>query len=152
MGVYSNGECALVKLAGKAGQGQTDFVIVVSQHANKVAFNFTLQVYSAVPGTLTLLPPLISEDCQASGQADGCWTAETAGGCSNDMWSYFKNPHWRIEVPPGGLAKFILFVECPAEFSVNVRLFQGTVARPEQLRSAESSGAYRQGCCVLSQR
>jgi hypothetical protein len=150
MGVYSNGECALVKLSGKAGQGQTDFVIVVSQHANKVAFNFTLQVYSAVPGTLTPLPPLIAQDCQASGQADGSWTAETSGGCSNDMWAYFRNPHWRVDVPRGGLAKFILFVECPAEFSVNVRLFKGAVARPEELRSAESSGAYRQGCCVLS--
>merc|ERR1740130_367971 len=119
MGVYSNGECAFVRLSPTAGRGQQEFVFVVSQHASKVAFNFTLQVYSAVPGILTALPPIVPES-YSSGDSDGAWTPGTAGGCSNDMWAYFHNPHWRIDVPVGGLASLILFVECPGEHSVNV--------------------------------
>lgn len=148
MGVYSNGECALVRLNKDQGQGQQEFVIVISQHASKVPFNYTLQVYSTIPGILTPLPPLVP-DSFASGHIDGTWTAETAGGCSNNLWDYFRNPHWRLEIPAGGVRPLIIFVECPSEYSVNVRIFRGAVARPEHLRTVESSGAYRQGCCML---
>lgn len=75
----------------------------------------------------------------------------SAGGCSNNLWQYFQNPQWRLDIPRSGkdLEELILFLECPAEHSVNIRLFEGTVARPEMLRRAESSGPYRQGCCML---
>mmetsp|Transcript_85680 Transcript_85680/g.239422 ORF Transcript_85680/g.239422 Transcript_85680/m.239422 type:complete len:931 (+) Transcript_85680:117-2909(+) len=147
-GVYSNGECALVKLRRDAIKGNEHFIVVVSQFAAKTVFNFTIQVYTAVPGTLTLLPPLIPEG-YTSGSVVGHWTAETAGGCSNNLWQYFQNPHWRLEVPEGELVTAIIFIECPKEYSVNVRLFKGSVARPEDLRRAFSSGAYRQGCAML---
>lgn len=147
-GIYSNGECALVKLSGDVARGQREFVVVVSQHANKVAFNFTLQAYLPVPGSLVALPPLVP-DGFARGAADGSWTSETAGGCSNSLWSFFRNPQLRIEVPQGGAEYLRLFLECPAEHSVNVRLFRGTAARPDALRHVETSGAYRQGCCTL---
>lgn len=147
-GVYSNGECALVKLNRESVQGLKEFVIAVSQHAHKDAFNFTIQVYAASFVTLTQLPPLIPNTF-SSGSTCGEWTRETAGGCSNNLWLYFQNPQWRFEVPEPGISSLILFLECPAEHSVNLRLFMGGVARPEALRRAESSGAYRQGCCVL---
>ena len=41
-GVFSNGECALVKLRNDLVTSQ-DFVVVVSQHGGKRAFNYTLQ-------------------------------------------------------------------------------------------------------------
>ena len=44
--------------------------------------------------------------------------------------------------------ELILFLECQ-DVSVNLRLFRDAVARPEALRSATSSGAYRRGCCML---
>lgn len=149
-GVYSNGECALVKLRGEVLQGERELVIVVSQHAHKAAFNFTIQVYTAVPATLIDLPQLVP-DGYFSGAAVGEWTESTAGGCSNNLWQYFQNPQWRLEVPgnPDDRVALILFLECPAEHSVNVRLFQGVAARPEMVRRAESSGPYRQGCCML---
>lgn len=149
-GVYSNGECALVKLRGEVLQSDRDLILVVSQHAHKAAFNFTIQVYTAIPATLVQLPPLVP-DSYISGAAWGEWTATTAGGCSNNLWQYFQNPQWRLEVPNGAgdLEALVLFLECPAEHSVNVRLFQGVAARPEMLRKAESSGPYRQGCCML---
>lgn len=147
-GVYSNGECTLNKVCARSMGDAREFVIVVSQHANKAAFNFTLQVYASVPGTLAPLAPVVEAGSPA-GSAVGRWTPETAGGCSNNLWHYFQNPQWRIEVPGGGVEDFVLFVECPLEHSVNVRLFQSGVARPEALRSTLSSGPYRQGCCVL---
>eukprot|EP00929_Paragymnodinium_shiwhaense_P069311 TRINITY_DN34968_c0_g2_i3.p1 TRINITY_DN34968_c0_g2~~TRINITY_DN34968_c0_g2_i3.p1 ORF type:complete len:741 (-),score=78.69 TRINITY_DN34968_c0_g2_i3:136-2358(-) len=148
-GVYSNGECALVKLRRHSANTRREFVLVVSQHATKAAFNFTLQVYTPSPWSLQQLPPLVSDD-YISGSARGKWTAETSGGCSNNLWNYFKNPQWRLEVPDGEPAALQLFAECPAEFSINIRLFSDLVARPEELRKAVSSGAYRQGCCVLT--
>mmetsp|Transcript_112711 Transcript_112711/g.283423 ORF Transcript_112711/g.283423 Transcript_112711/m.283423 type:complete len:956 (-) Transcript_112711:89-2956(-) len=147
-GIYSNGECALVKLHAEAAPGEQEFVLTVSQHAQKSPFNFTLQVYTTMPATLAALPPLVPPDF-ASGSVRGNWTAGTAGGCSNNLWRFFQNPQWRFEVPAGGVETMIIFLECPTEHSVNVRLFSGTVARPEALRSAKSSGAYRQGCCFL---
>lgn len=147
-GIYSNGECALVKLYSDKALGERDFVISVSQHAQKSLFNFTLQVYTTVPATLTALPLLVPRNW-ISGSEDGCWHKGTAGGCSNNLWSFFTNPQWRFEVPEGGLDNLFVFLECPAEHSVNVRLFAGSAARPESLRMARSSGAYRQGCCFL---
>ena len=44
--------------------------------------------------------------------------------------------------------ELVLFLECQ-DVSVNLRLFSDAVARPEALRSATSSGAYRRGCCML---
>jgi len=147
-GVYSNGECALVKLQSSVAKGEKEFIIVVSQHAVKEPFNFTLQVFTGVPAGLTPLPPLIPPEF-LSGGVHGSWTQEAAGGCSNNLWKYFQNPQWRIEVPDGEPADVFMFLECPSEHSVNIRVFQGGVARPEALRHASSSGPYRQGCCFL---
>lgn len=149
-GVYSNGECALVKLRGEVLRGEQDLVLVVSQHAHKVAFNFTIQVYTSLPATLSHLPPLVPDD-YCSGAGMGEWTQGTGGGCSNNLWQYFQNPQWRLEVPgePGDQAVLFLFLECADEHSVNIRLFQGVAAKPEMVRRAESSGPYRQGCCML---
>lgn len=43
-GVFSNGECALVKLQNDDAGTQQEFTVVVSQHGGKLAFNYTLQV------------------------------------------------------------------------------------------------------------
>ncbi len=44
-------------------------------------------------------------------------------------------------------AEVILFLECPCEHSVNLRVFRGTLATPRILRTgkAVSSGPYRAG-------
>jgi hypothetical protein len=85
-GIYSNGECALVKLRADTLQGENDLVVLISQHAHKVPFNFTLQVYTVVPATLEVLPPIMPEGT-ASGAARGQWTTASAGGCSNNLWT-----------------------------------------------------------------
>ena len=74
--------------------------------------------------------------------------SRTSGGCSNSVWSFFQNPQWSFTVPPEGLQELIFFLECQ-DVSVNLRLFSDAVARPEALRFATSSGAYRRGCCML---
>ena len=146
-GVFSNGECALVKLRNDASGSQQDFTVVVSQHGAKRAFNYTVQVYTKVPAVLQDLPPLVPNS-YASGAVRGEWTRRTSGGCSNSVWSFFQNPQWSFTVPPEGLQELIFFLECQ-DVSVNLRLFSDAVARPEALRFATSSGAYRRGCCML---
>lgn len=143
-GIYSNGECALVKLES---QSPGTFVVLVSQHADKSPFNFTLQVYSPVPVSMVPLPPTMQVGV-STGYVDGKWTEATAGGCSNNLWQYFQNPQWLLEIPQG-VQELLLFLECAAEHSVNLRLFHGLVARPEMLRAATSTGPYRQGCCQV---
>lgn len=75
-GIYSNGECTLVKLRISETNNKTaemkndgdstpvfcnrEFVLVVSQYSQKDEFNFTIKVYSRVHTTLTQLPSLIS--------------------------------------------------------------------------------------------
>ncbi|CAE7291359.1 CAPN7 [Symbiodinium sp. CCMP2592] len=149
-GVFSNGECALVKLRNDAANSNSDFTLVVSQHGAKREFNYTLQVYTQREVIIEELPPLVPKS-YASSSVRGEWTRRTAGGCSNSVWSYFQNPQWAFDVPPGGLDDLILFLESPG-VSVNVRVFTGAVARPEVVRSAASSGAYRRGCCFLRLR
>ncbi|KAL8450454.1 hypothetical protein Emed_002542 [Eimeria media] len=111
------------------------------------AVDFTLVFAAYTPKTNSLL-------CQ------GEWTRDNAGGCSNDLWSFFKNPHFRLFVPEPIEAVF--FLECPdalpcvgeafAEYSVNLRLFNGRIATPRLLRTgkAKTSGSYRAGCCMLA--
>ncbi|PHJ20197.1 calpain family cysteine protease domain-containing protein, partial [Cystoisospora suis] len=203
-GVYSNGECTLVKLrvhpkvfknllpsktgrneakpqdkqerngGGKeeeangirrhskqkdsGGKGQrsssshlldaTDYVLVVSQYSQKDEFNFTIKVYGHIQLNLTQLPPLLPPDTQ-SVYFKGNWGPSTSGGCSNDLWRYFTNPHIRLKVPQPCEAFF--FLESPQEHSVNLRLFKHRVATARILRTGKalSTGPYRAGCCVL---
>eukprot|EP00921_Rhytidocystis_pertsovi_P002899 GHVQ01004863.1.p1 GENE.GHVQ01004863.1~~GHVQ01004863.1.p1 ORF type:complete len:1054 (+),score=108.54 GHVQ01004863.1:196-3357(+) len=150
-GVYSNGECTLVKLVVGGNTSDAlhtlDYVLVVSQYSQKDEFNFTLKVYSHVNTSLRQLPPLVPRGWQ-SWYLKGQWTSSTAGGCSNDLWSFLTNPHIRLVMPQS--ADVALFLECPQEHSVNLRIFKGRVATARLLRTgrALSSGPYRAGCCV----
>ncbi|KAL8274106.1 hypothetical protein Esti_001948 [Eimeria stiedai] len=195
-GVYSNGECTLVKIrldpavlfgaaapapsaaaelpaAAAASQQQQpmllqqggskaereafaynlqkalNYVLVVSQYSQKDEFNFTMKVFSHIPASLDPLPPLFEPNWN-SVYLLGEWTRDNAGGCSNDLWSFFKNPHFRLILPDAIEAVF--FLECPDEYSVNLRLFSGRIATPRLLRTgkAKTSGSYRAGCCMLS--
>ena len=56
-GVFSNGECALVKLRNDAANSNSDFTLVVSQHGAKREFNYTLQVYTQREATTKHLQP-----------------------------------------------------------------------------------------------
>ena len=67
------------------------------------------------------------------------------------VWSFFQNPQWSFQVPAGGLEDLLIFLESP-NVSVNVRVFNGAIARPEAVRGASTSGAYRRGCCFLQLR
>eukprot|EP00401_Gymnodinium_catenatum_P071167 CAMPEP_0117610594 /NCGR_PEP_ID=MMETSP0784-20121206/81951_1 /TAXON_ID=39447 /ORGANISM="" /LENGTH=165 /DNA_ID=CAMNT_0005413997 /DNA_START=320 /DNA_END=814 /DNA_ORIENTATION=+ len=97
---------------------------------------------------MTLLPPLVP-DFFASSATRGQWTPRTAGGCSNNVWSYFQNPQWILRVPECVFDGLVFVLECSAGHSVNVRLFPGMAARPDALGSARSSGPYRRSSCVL---
>uniref|UniRef100_A0A0G4GVB9 Calpain catalytic domain-containing protein n=1 Tax=Chromera velia CCMP2878 TaxID=1169474 RepID=A0A0G4GVB9_9ALVE len=155
-GVYSNGECTLVKLKA-LGEGEEalktlDFVLVVSQYSQKDEFSFTLKVFSHLHTVLRELPPAVpSAWAKQSRYLMGKWEDSTAGGCSNDLWEYFKNPHFRLVLPER--ADVLIFLECPLEHSVNVRVFKGSFATPRTLRTGKalSSGPYRAGCCTLRQ-
>eukprot|EP00923_Selenidium_pygospionis_P035191 GHVN01061360.1.p1 GENE.GHVN01061360.1~~GHVN01061360.1.p1 ORF type:complete len:1429 (-),score=298.29 GHVN01061360.1:269-4216(-) len=177
-GVYSNAECTLVKLeidtnknpddaplgqpVGMAGAldgygeggnpplaGQ-NFALVVSQYSQKDEFNFTLRVYSHVPVSVSPLPSLFSSDWRST-YYKGNWQPSTAGGCSNSLWSYFTNPQARLTL--NYTCELILFLECPQENSVNLRIFKGRVATARLLRTgrAISSGPYHSGCCMIRQ-
>ncbi|KEP64547.1 UNVERIFIED_CONTAM: calpain family cysteine protease domain-containing protein [Hammondia hammondi] len=197
-GVYSNGECTLVKLRvhphvfrdvfarhasdedsrfpsdnsaeheekGKEAAGSrpplpgfeghqlldaSEFVLVVSQYSQKDEFNFTIKVYGHVHSCLTQLPPLLPTDAQSI-YFKNSWGPSTAGGCSNDLWRYFTNPHIRLKVPQPCDA--IFFLESPQEHSVNLRLFKNRVATARLLRTGKalSTGPYRAGCCMLKAR
>eukprot|EP01071_Lankesteria_metandrocarpae_P014924 Lankesteria_metandrocarpae@DN9152_c0_g1_i1.p1 len=189
-GVYSNGECTLVKLViakngnklrrtsspdafdtaaaaepeaavqqyNTGAQHQArgvekplsgrDFVLVVSQYSHREEFNFTMRVHSHVRTSITRLSPPFTDDWN-SVYFKGEWTSSTAGGCSNDLWSYFRNPHLRFTLPTA--ATICCFLESPSEHSVNLRIFCGRVATARLLRTGKaiSSGPYRSGCCVI---
>ncbi|XP_053992317.1 uncharacterized protein LOC128883708 isoform X2 [Hylaeus volcanicus] len=128
----------------------TEYVLVVSQYSQKEEFNFTIKTYSPVKTTISELPPLIpTEALQISRYLKGSWTKPTAGGCSNNLWSYFSNPHVQLFLPIA--SNVLIFLESPQEYSVNIRLIEGYYATSRLLRSSAtlSSGAYRSGCCVL---
>ncbi|CBZ49585.1 hypothetical protein NCLIV_000790 [Neospora caninum Liverpool] len=129
----------------------SEFVLVVSQYSQKDEFNFTIKVYGHVHSSLTQLPPLLPPDAQSI-YFKGSWGPTTAGGCSNDLWRYFTNPHIRLKVPQPCDA--IFFLESPQEHSVNLRLFKNRVATARLLRTGKalSTGPYRAGCCMLKAR
>ncbi|EZG44776.1 calpain [Gregarina niphandrodes] len=80
------------------------------------------------------------------------WNRSNSGGCSNDLWEYFRNPHYRLEVPVR--CRVIIVLETPADVSVGLRLFTSRFASPRALRTctAYSSGSYRQNACCLDLR
>ncbi|GAW81633.1 hypothetical protein, conserved [Plasmodium gonderi] len=125
-----------------------DFVLIVSQYSQKEEFNFTLKVFSHTHLSLYELPPLLP-DIYESLYFKGQWTNKCAGGCSNNLWSYFRNPHIRFYVPQD--SSFCIFLECSQEHSVNLRIFKGMTSSPRSLKKGEiiSSGAYKAGCCYI---
>ncbi|CRG93981.1 calpain, putative [Plasmodium gallinaceum] len=125
-----------------------DFVLIVSQYSQKEEFNFTLKVFSHTHLSLYELPPLMPENYE-SFYFKGEWTNKSAGGCSNNLWSYFRNPHIRFYVPEE--SPFCIFLECSQEHSVNLRIFKGITSSPRGLKKGEviSSGAYKAGCCYI---
>ncbi|SBT36950.1 calpain, putative (Pcalp) [Plasmodium ovale wallikeri] len=125
-----------------------DFVIIVSQYSQKEEFNFTLKVFSHTHLSLYELPPLLPDNYESL-YFEGKWTSKCAGGCSNNLWSYFKNPHIRLYVPEDTC--FCIFLECSQEYSVNLRIFKGLTSSPRSLKKGEiiSSGAYKAGCCYI---
>merc|ERR1712070_403468 len=74
------------------------------------------------------------------------------GGCSNDVFAFFRNPQWILQIPEGGVDELILLLECPAGHSVNLRLFDRGIALPQGLGEAASSGPYRCSCAELRLR
>ncbi|SBT79531.1 calpain, putative [Plasmodium malariae] len=125
-----------------------DFVLIVSQYSQKEEFNFTLKVFSHTHLSIYELPPLLSDNFESL-YFKGQWTSECAGGCSNNLWSYFRNPHIRFYVPED--SSFCIFLECSQEYSVNLRIFKGMTSSPRKLKKGEiiSSGAYKSGCCYI---
>ncbi|CAA9988918.1 calpain, putative [Plasmodium knowlesi strain H] len=137
-----------------SGEGQqeilriVDFVLIVSQYSQKEEFNFTLKVFSHTHLSIYELPPMLPENYDSL-YFKGQWTSKCAGGCSNNLWSYFRNPHIRFYVPED--CTFFIFLECSQEHSVNLRIFKGMTSSPRSLKKGEiiSSGAYKAGCCYI---
>ena len=125
-------------------------MLVVSQFNQKSEFNFTIKTYSLLPSKLTLVDSPIKPDWECVEFRDE-WAEHTAGGCSNEMWGYFDNPCYRMEVEQE--VEAFIFLECPAELSVNLRLFHHPFATPRLLRMGPvvTSGSYRSGSCVIHQ-
>ncbi|WBY58823.1 calpain [Plasmodium yoelii yoelii] len=125
-----------------------DFVLIVSQYSQKDEFNFTLKVFSHTHLSIYELPQLLT-DSYESLYFKGEWDTKCAGGCSNNLWSYFRNPHIRFYVPEHSV--FYIFLECSQEHSVNLRIFKGLTSSPRSLKKGEiiSSGAYKSGCCYI---
>ncbi|KMZ85948.1 hypothetical protein PVBG_03413 [Plasmodium vivax Brazil I] len=125
-----------------------DFVLIVSQYSQKEEFNFTLKVFSHTHLSIYELPPMLPESYDSL-YFKGQWTSKCAGGCSNNLWSYFRNPHIRFYVPED--STFCIFLECSQEHSVNLRIFKGVTSSPRSLKKGEiiSSGAYKAGCCYV---
>eukprot|EP01053_Blabericola_migrator_P013316 Blabericola_migrator_1__13315@NODE_935_length_5982_cov_124_245309_g650_i0_p1_GENE_NODE_935_length_5982_cov_124_245309_g650_i0NODE_935_length_5982_cov_124_245309_g650_i0_p1_ORF_typecomplete_len1432_score233_59Peptidase_C2/PF00648_21/9_7e70Calpain_III/PF01067_22/0_76Calpain_III/PF01067_22/2_6e14Calpain_III/PF01067_22/7_1e03_NODE_935_length_5982_cov_124_245309_g650_i04214716 len=128
---------------------EKDLMLVVSQYSQKGTFNFTLKLHGSVPMKLVEIPPLVPSKEWTTLSQMGEWTAATAGGCSNDLWTYFRNPHYRLSVPKHCVAR--VFLECPTELSINVRILRSPFSSARLLRTkkALSSGPYRVACCYL---
>ncbi|SOV24656.1 calpain [Plasmodium sp. DRC-Itaito] len=125
-----------------------DYVLIVSQYSQKEEFNFTLKVFSHTHLSLYEIPPLFPDN-YSSLYFKGKWTNKSAGGCSNNLWSYFRNPHVRLYVPE--CTRFYIFLECSQEHSVNLRIFKGNTSSPRSLKKGDiiSSGPYKAGCCYI---
>lgn len=125
-----------------------DYVLIVSQYSQKEEFNFTIKVFSHTHLSLYEIPPLLPDN-YSSLYFKGMWTNKSAGGCSNNLWSYFRNPHIRLYVPE--CTRFYIFLECSQEHSVNLRIFKGNTSSPRSLKKGDiiSSGPYKAGCCYI---
>ena len=65
-GIFSNGECALVKLRNDAANSNCEFTLVVSQHGGKREFNYTLQVYTQREAIVVALATMKQSFCKPS--------------------------------------------------------------------------------------
>ncbi|EDO08327.1 Calpain cysteine protease family protein [Babesia bovis T2Bo] len=170
-GVYSNGECILLKLLVKrsanseapadhmlTGELVTPYksgdsfglLVLLSCYAEKLERDlpFTIKVLSSRPVELMPLPCLVKPHWYTT-VICGDWNGVNSGGSPNNIWSYFMNPHYRLVLEDFG--EVLVLLECSSPLSVNLRLFPGRIATPRALKGGKvvSSEDYKIHCCSI---
>ncbi|ORM40191.1 Calpain-7 [Babesia sp. Xinjiang] len=170
-GIYSNGECILVKLLlkrtsasqtttkhklnGKPIQtyvsgDDTGVLVLVSSYAKKLTEDapLTIRAMSSRPVQLTSMPCLVKPHWHST-IIHGKWTDANAGGSPNNIWNYFINPHYRLLFEDLGEA--VILLETSGNVSVNLRIFSGRIATIRTLKSDQviSSNDYKLQCCSI---
>jgi len=143
-GVYSAGQSVLLKI-----KADGEFVIFVSQHQRKTAFDFSLACYLETQGSVTM--ERLPFSVKSNSRLWGSWTDRSAGGSTNDP-TYDRNPAFRLEVTR--TETILIFLESLLECTLNLRLYAiegmgASASQPTSRRHLLSSGAYVTGCCCI---
>lgn len=168
-GVYNNSEVILCKLlvASKNGNSEEnllqygkynlietrnnpiELVLLLCHFMKKIVSDngFTIVTFSNRPLNLQMLPSL-TDNCNNL-VYDYKWSEYNNGMNPNQLWSFFTNPHFRIEIKKD--LNMILLLETDSEVSVNLRLFFGRMATVRGLRTKQalSSKEYKLYCCEI---
>uniref|UniRef100_A0A3B0MWW1 Calpain family cysteine protease/Calpain large subunit, domain III, putative n=1 Tax=Theileria annulata TaxID=5874 RepID=A0A3B0MWW1_THEAN len=169
-GVYNNSEIILTKLLispypsaderreqilkyGRYHQIENkthvvNLIILLCYYMRKMQENssYTLITYSNK--SIKLLP--LSELSEYSNLVyDYRWSSFNNGMNPNEIWSFFTNPQFRLEIKRD--TNLIILLETDSEISVNLRLFFGRLATIRSLRTkqAKSSNEYKLYCCSI---
>ncbi|CDR96762.1 calpain family cysteine protease domain containing protein, putative [Babesia bigemina] len=171
-GVYNNGECILLKLIVKLSSfsespgkhmltgdpviahtldDESSVTVLVSYYSRKLerAIPFTIRALCSRPIKLTPKPCLVRPDWYST-VIHGEWTDGNSGGSPKNIWTYFKNPHYRLYFP--GECEAVVLLESVNPLSVNLRIFTGRMATIRALKAGQlvSSDDYRAQCCAVS--
>ncbi|GBE58793.1 calpain family cysteine protease domain-containing protein [Babesia ovata] len=171
-GVYNNGECILLKLIVKLSSfsespvkhmltgdpviactvdDESSVMVLVSYYSKKVesAAPFTIRALSSRPIKLTPKPCVVRPDWHRT-VIQGEWTDSNSGGSPQNIWTYFKNPHYRLFFPEK--CEAVVLLESASPLSVNLRIFNGRIATIRALKAGQltSSDEYRVNCCSVS--
>ena len=141
-GVKINSPHYLAKL--ELPPGKHALTVVISQYEKANTLRFTLGAYSTARLALAPMPDPYAHGGPTQ-TVHGKWTAETAGGSTNDPERYRRNPKWRLVVEGGsGTAQVRIQLFGPRRCSVGLELrVDGAGTVPVH------SGDYRTGMAVL---
>eukprot|EP00915_Cephaloidophora_sp_WS-2016_P000442 GHVH01000564.1.p1 GENE.GHVH01000564.1~~GHVH01000564.1.p1 ORF type:complete len:1356 (+),score=186.22 GHVH01000564.1:106-4173(+) len=127
------------------------FTVVISQYNHHDTFSFTAKAYCNASFSFDPLGPLSTNKHQIK-HFNHKWDVNSAGGSSNDLWSYMKNPQILLETHEPVRALHAILASPIPNSAMNIRLFPKHPVTPRQLRLDRvwSSGTYRGYFCHLS--
>lgn len=132
--------------------GTLRYTLVISQYEKSHTIYYTLRAYATCPFTLSQIHNVFKHKHEIK---DGKWTNDTAGGCSNHMQTYPKNPIYQMSLQSATDNNHLLIdLKGPKQYYVGFDVVTVTVSNSSSpgYFSRKSSGGYRSGFSILELR
>ncbi|XP_078490553.1 calpain-7-like [Ciona intestinalis] len=124
--------------------GPHRYTLVVSQYEKHKNIRYTLRVYSFTDFKFSS----IDNPYKMNKRIQGEWTAQTAGGCSNNKATYGNNPIYQLNIEGSGQAQLLIQLRAPKSYSNGFDIIcVGT--NGEKPFNKTTSGAFRPGYSAL---